>query len=162
MLSAHGCKKRTTDPRWAGYADGRIVAPLLASDRGASEFDDNPIKPIRLMGEDLVLYKDLSGKFGLVGRHCPHRRADLACGWVEDKGIRCSYHGWLMDETGHCLEQPYEDAVSPNPSKAGCRIAGYPVRELVACSGPLWDRSLRRNCQCGSRLPGRTDFARSC
>ena len=102
---------------------------------GASEFDDNPIKPIRLMGEDLVLYKDLAGKFGLVGRHCPHRRADLACGWVEDKGIRCSYHGWLMDETGQCLEQPYEDTVSPKPSKAGCRIAGYPVREL---GGLLW------------------------
>ena len=102
---------------------------------GASEFDDNPIKPIRLMGENLVLYKDLSGKFGLIGRHCPHRRADLACGWVEDNGLRCSYHGWLMDETGQCLEQPYEDTVSPKPSKAGCRIAGYPVREL---GGLLW------------------------
>ena len=44
---------------------------------GASEFDGNPIKAIRLLGEDLVLYKDLGGRFGLLDRHCPHRRADL-------------------------------------------------------------------------------------
>ena len=102
---------------------------------GASEFDSNPIKPIRLMGENLVLYRDRNGTYGLVERQCPHRRADLAYGWVEEKGIRCSYHGWLMDETGQCIEQPYEETVSPKPSKAGCRIAGYPVRELA---GLLW------------------------
>jgi 5,5'-dehydrodivanillate O-demethylase len=102
---------------------------------GASQLERDPIKPIRLMGEDLVLYKDRAGTYGLVDRHCPHRRADLAYGWIEDKGIRCSYHGWLMDETGQCIEQPYEDTVSPKPSKAGCRIAGYPVRELA---GLLW------------------------
>jgi 5,5'-dehydrodivanillate O-demethylase len=102
---------------------------------GASELEKNPIKPLRLMGEDLVLYKNLRGTYGLVGRHCPHRRADLAYGWVEEKGIRCSYHGWLMDQTGQCIEQPYEDTASPKPSKSGCAIAGYPVRELA---GLLW------------------------
>ena len=45
---------------------------------GASELADNPIKAVRLMGEDLVLYQDLSGQYGLLGRHCPHRRADLS------------------------------------------------------------------------------------
>ena len=98
---------------------------------GASEFDKISIKPVRLMGEDLVLYKDLGGIFGLVDRHCPHRRADLSYGWVEPHGIRCSYHGWLMDETGQCLEQPYEDTASPKPSKANCGIRAYPVRELA-------------------------------
>ena len=73
---------------------------------GASELDANPIKPIRLMGEDLVVYRDRGGRYGLVDRHCPHRRADMTYGWVEPRGIRCSYHGWLMDETGRCLEQP--------------------------------------------------------
>ena len=102
---------------------------------GASQLDDNPIKPIRLMGENLVLYKDRTGTYGLVDRHCAHRRADLAYGWVEDSGIRCSYHGWLFDGTGQCIEQPYEDTANPKPSKAGCRIAGYPVRELA---GLLW------------------------
>src|ERR1700740_626736 len=73
---------------------------------GASELDAAPIKPVRLMGEDLVLYRDRAGRYGLVDRHCPHRRADLAYGWVEEHGIRCSYHGWLFDEAGSCLEQP--------------------------------------------------------
>jgi 5,5'-dehydrodivanillate O-demethylase oxygenase subunit len=103
---------------------------------GASELDKAPIKPVRLLGEDLVLYKDLSGRFGLVDRHCPHRRADLLYGWVEASGIRCSYHGWLMDEQGRCIEQPYEDVAHPNPrAKERCATTAYPVRELA---GLLW------------------------
>lgn len=103
---------------------------------GAAEFDTIETKPIRLFGENLVLYKDLSGTFGLVDRHCPHRRADLSYGFVEQKGIRCNYHGWLMDEKGDCIEQPYEDTINPkNPLKAKCKITAYPVREL---SGLLW------------------------
>jgi len=102
---------------------------------GASQLETNPIKPIRLFGENLVLYKDRSGSFGLVDRHCPHRRADMSYGWVEDRGIRCSYHGWRYDETGACVEQPYEDTASPKPSKSGCEIKAYPVREVA---GLLW------------------------
>ena len=102
---------------------------------GASELEKNPIKPIRLMGENLVLYKDLTGTYGLVDRHCPHRRADMSYGWVEDTGIRCSYHGWRYDESGACIDQPYEDTTNPKPSKAGCGIKAYPVRE---CAGLLW------------------------
>ena len=102
---------------------------------GASELEKNPVKPIRLMGENLVLYKDLSGTFGLVDRHCPHRRADMSYGWVEASGIRCSYHGWRYDETGACIDQPYEDTTSPKPSKSGCEIKAYPVREVA---GLLW------------------------
>jgi 5,5'-dehydrodivanillate O-demethylase oxygenase subunit len=108
---------------------------------GASELAKNPIKPIRIMGEDLVLYRDRGGRYGLVDRHCTHRRADLAYGWVEDHGIRCSYHGWRFDESGACVEQPYEDTTSPKPSKANCGTRAYPVREcaglLFAYMGPL-------------------------
>jgi 5,5'-dehydrodivanillate O-demethylase len=103
---------------------------------GASELDANPIKAIRLFGEDLVLYRDLSGRYGLIDRHCPHRRADLSYGWVEEKGLRCSYHGWLLDEKGHTLEQPYEDLTLPRTSaREGCDIRAYPVKELA---GLLW------------------------
>jgi 5,5'-dehydrodivanillate O-demethylase len=102
---------------------------------GASELATDPIKPIRIMGENLVLYRDHGGRYGLVDRHCPHRRADMAYGWVEAQGIRCSYHGWRYDETGACMEQPYEDTANPKPSKAGCEIKAYPVRE---CAGLLW------------------------
>jgi 5,5'-dehydrodivanillate O-demethylase len=59
----------------------------------------------------------------------------MSYGWVEDRGIRCSYHGWRYDQTGECIEQPYEDTVSPKPSKAGCGIKAYPVREMA---GLLW------------------------
>ena len=70
---------------------------------GAADFDQVSIKPIRLFGENLVLYKDLSGTFGLVERQCAHRSADLAYGFVEKFGIRCNYHGWLYDQCGRCL-----------------------------------------------------------
>ena len=70
-----------------------------------TEFDDKETKPVRLMGEDLVLYKDKSGTFGLVDRHCPHRRADLSYAYVEECGLRCNYHGWLFNEKGECMKE---------------------------------------------------------
>jgi 5,5'-dehydrodivanillate O-demethylase len=108
---------------------------------GAAEFEGKDVKAIRLLGEDLTLYKDLSGTFGLVDRHCPHRRADLSYGFVEKTGLRCNYHGWLMNETGACIEQPYEDTVNPNNRmKERCSIKAYPVKEvaglLFAYMGP--------------------------
>jgi 5,5'-dehydrodivanillate O-demethylase len=63
-------------------------------------------RSITLLGEDLVLYRMPSGAYGLVERHCPHRRADLANGYVEEGGIRCSYHGWKFDSTGQCIDPP--------------------------------------------------------
>jgi phthalate 4,5-dioxygenase len=64
--------------------------------------------PVRLLGEDLVLFRDDSGQPGLLGIHCAHRGADLSYGRLEDGGLRCIYHGWLYDRTGRCLEQPGE------------------------------------------------------
>ncbi|MBC2665993.1 aromatic ring-hydroxylating dioxygenase subunit alpha [Novosphingobium flavum] len=103
---------------------------------GAAELDDQPIKPVRLFGEDLVLYRDLSGNHGLIDRHCPHRRADLAYGFVEPDGLRCSYHGWAMNAAGAVTSVPYDDIVLPaHRLKQACSIAAYPVRELA---GMLW------------------------
>ena len=64
------------------------------------------------MGEDLVLYRRPDGAFGLIEPHCPHRRAGLINGYVEDDGIRCSYHGWKFDLQGQCIAQPFEETVS--------------------------------------------------
>jgi 5,5'-dehydrodivanillate O-demethylase oxygenase subunit len=101
-----------------------------------SEFDDKETRPVRLMGEELVLYKDLSGTFGLVDRHCPHRHADLSYGFVEETGLRCNYHGWLFDEQGDCIGQPYEDTVDLEQKlRAGCSVKAYPVE---AKAGLLW------------------------
>lgn len=102
----------------------------------AAEIDDLLIKPLRLLGEDLVLFKDRGGRYGLVDRHCPHRRADLSYGFVEERGLRCSYHGWLFDAVGRCLEQPYEDIVRPEVCfKDRISLKAYPV-EVKA--GLVW------------------------
>jgi 5,5'-dehydrodivanillate O-demethylase oxygenase subunit len=91
------------------------------------ELDDAPIKPVTLMGEELVLYRDLSGTYGLTDRHCAHRRADLSYGFVEKCGIRCNYHGWCFDEKGRCVAQPFEETVKPGGLKDDVRIKAYPV-----------------------------------
>ena len=97
----------------------------------AAELDDKATKPVRILGEDLVLYKDKSGTIGLIERFCPHRRVDLSYGIPEDNGLRCMYHGWMMDETGQCIEQPFEETVRPDGRfKEKVKIAGYPVEEL--------------------------------
>jgi phthalate 4,5-dioxygenase oxygenase subunit len=69
---------------------------------------NGPPLPVRLLGEDLVLFRDNQGLPGLLGIHCSHRGADLSYGRLEDGGLRCIYHGWLYDISGRCLEQPGE------------------------------------------------------
>jgi phenylpropionate dioxygenase-like ring-hydroxylating dioxygenase large terminal subunit len=88
---------------------------------------NRPIKPVRLFGEDLVIFKDGRGRYGLVGRHCPHRGTDLAFGRLENGGLRCAFHGWLFDIDGKCLETPAE----PDDSNlcANIRQKAYPVVE---------------------------------
>ena len=61
-----------------------------------SEVEDVP-RLIRVMGEDLVLFRDKSARYGLVHRQCPHRRASMEFGMCDERGIRCCYHGWLFD-----------------------------------------------------------------
>ena len=84
--------------------------------------------PVRLLGEDLVLFRDNQGEIGLLGLHCSHRGADLSYGRCEDGGLRCIYHGWLYDRQGRCLEQPGEPAGSEFKDKI--RHTAYPCREL--------------------------------
>ncbi len=109
---------------------------------GVDELLRNPVKPVRLMGEDLVLYRDLGGTLGLVDRHCAHRRADLSYGYVEQEGIRCNYHGWQYKETGACIQQPFEEVANPG-GRLACKVKlkAYPVREkadmIWAYLGPL-------------------------
>lgn len=95
--------------------------------------DDRPVVPVRLMGEDLVLFRDELGEFGLLDRACAHRRADLAFGRLEDDGLRCSFHGWLFDRTGACLETPAEPAGSTFCSRVSQR--SYPAMER---NGIVW------------------------
>jgi 5,5'-dehydrodivanillate O-demethylase len=120
----------------AGTPMGELLRRYWWPIAGVSEFDETPTKPVRLMGEDLALYRDRSGNYGLLDRHCPHRRADLTYGLVEDCGLRCSYHGWHFDGHGRCLEQPYDDIANAEANlKAQVRVKAYPVEE---CGGLLW------------------------
>jgi 5,5'-dehydrodivanillate O-demethylase len=120
----------------AGTPMGELLRRYWMPIAAASEFDTNPIKAVRLMGEDLVLYRDMSGTYGLVDRHCPHRRADMSYGFVEHCGIRCNYHGWNFDESGRCIEQPFEDIANPAANfKDKVRINAYQVESRF---GLIW------------------------
>lgn len=89
--------------------------------------EKRPVRAVRLMGQDFVLFRDEKGELGLLDRDCPHRGADLAFGRLEDGGLRCPFHGWLFDVKGTCLETPAE----PAGSKLCTRIkqSAYPVVE---------------------------------
>ncbi len=81
--------------------------------------------PVRIMREDLTLFRGESGSYHLVGGRCAHRGTLLYPGWIEGDTIRCPYHGWRYDGAGQCVERPAEkDAGSANS-----KIPGYPVRD---------------------------------
>jgi 5,5'-dehydrodivanillate O-demethylase oxygenase subunit len=83
---------------------------------------------VRLLGEDLVLFRDGGGRLGILGLHCSHRGTSLEFGRVEDSGIRCCYHGWLYDVGGRCLDQPAEP--ENNAFKNRVQHPAYKVREI--------------------------------
>jgi 5,5'-dehydrodivanillate O-demethylase len=103
-----------------------------------SEQVANKPVPVRLLGEDLVLFRDKSGKLGLLERYCAHRRVSLAVGRVEENCIRCCYHGWAFDHTGQCVDQPVEPEGST--LKNDVKLRAYGVHEasglIFAYLGP--------------------------
>ena len=94
-----------------------------------AELKERPIKRLRILGEDLVLYRGEDGRYGLVEERCSHRGASLAYGRIEGANIRCPYHGWLYDPEGRCLEQPAESADSTYKNRV--RHPAYPVEKLA-------------------------------
>src|SRR5581483_2369220 len=99
---------------------------------------DGPPVAARLLGEDLVVYRDLQGRLGVLGRWCSHRGTDLRYGSVEEAGLRCGYHGWLYNHAGRCLEQPLEPPDST--LKDEIQHKAYPCQEhagiIFAYLGP--------------------------
>lgn len=94
---------------------------------------ENPVRKIKILGEELVLFKDRKGGLGLVGPRCAHRLSHLEFAIPEENGLRCCYHGWLYDSGGHCLEQPLEPPDST--LKHRIKIPAYPVQEM---GGLVW------------------------
>src|SRR2546430_15619857 len=93
----------------AGTGMGELLRRYWMPIAAVAELDDHETKPVRLMGEDLVLYKDKNGTYGLLDRHCAHRRADPCHGFTQDPGPRCHYPRRLYSQTGQGLAQPLEE-----------------------------------------------------
>jgi 5,5'-dehydrodivanillate O-demethylase len=98
-----------------------------------TELAQEPVLPVRLLGEDLALFQTEQGALGLVTQRCPHRGASLAYGIPEEDGLRCCYHGWKFNAQGACLEQPAEPPESTFCQRV--RIPAYPAQEM---GGLVW------------------------
>ena len=109
----------------------RYWTPALLSSE-LPEADGPPLR-VRLLGEDLVAFRDTEGKVGLFVQACPHRGASLFFGRNEEAGLRCVYHGWKFDVTGACVDMPSEPAESNFKNKV--RVRAYPTHES---GGIVW------------------------
>ncbi len=109
----------------------RFWVPALLS-RQIPEPDAPPVR-VRILGEQLVAFRDTNGRIGFVAENCPHRGASLFFGRNEEEGLRCVYHGWKFDTSGACVDMPNEPPESNFKHKV--RVAAYPVREA---GGLIW------------------------
>ena len=142
MKSAYGLKIPEADPALTrvgpttpcGELMRRYWQPVCLS----SELKDLP-KTVKILGEDLVAFRDGEGRAGLLFFRCSHRGTSLEYGRVESRGLRCCYHGWLYDVEGNVLEMPLEPV--NNPFLKQIQHPCYPVREfgglVFAYMGPL-------------------------
>ncbi|MBO0825633.1 MAG: aromatic ring-hydroxylating dioxygenase subunit alpha [Actinobacteria bacterium] len=103
----------------------RFWLPAVLS-REVAEPDDAPVR-VRMLGEDLVAFRDTAGQVGLIGAYCPHRRAPMFFGRNEECGLRCVYHGWKFDAAGNCVDMPSEPPDSI--FKTRVNIDAYPTWE---------------------------------
>lgn len=109
----------------------RYWQPAALVDEFDPRFDarmaQRPLKAVRLLGQDLILFRDDQGRWGLLDRDCPHRGADLKFARHEGDGVRCPFHGWKFDAGGRCLETPAEPMGSTLCQRVTQR--SYPVIE---------------------------------
>ena len=115
----------------AGELFRRYWIPACLSEE-LPERDGAPLR-LRLLGEDLVAFRDTEGEIGLVDAYCPHRRASMFFGRNEECGIRCVYHGWKFDRHGDCVDMPSEPPGTP--LQARVKMTAYPTFEA---GGVVW------------------------
>ena len=112
------------------------------------DLDKDPVQKVRLLGENLTLYRSERGEYGLLGDRCPHRCLSMEYGIPDERGLRCAYHGWLYDAKGRCLEQPFEDRTLPdNPYKdkvtiKGAIVEGQPMPFEQALTMPTREEAI--------------------
>lgn len=121
-----------------GTPCGELMRRYWIPIRPFSQLLENPVLKVRILGEDVVLYRNKKGGLGLIGDRCLHRLVDLQFGIPDDDGLRCPYHGWLYGDTGKCLERPMEGKPQGEIKQ---KLKAYPVQELgglvFAYMGPL-------------------------
>jgi 5,5'-dehydrodivanillate O-demethylase len=110
----------------------------------APELEAEPVQPVRLLGENLTLFKTTRGEIGLVGERCAHRAISLAYGIPQENGLRCAYHGWTYNAEARVVDMPFEPACLPLEVKA------YPAQELGGLIWPISARSHFRSSHVGS------------
>lgn len=139
--TAYGREPAQSDGDLVGVGPGTPCGEYLRrywQPVGVSENVTSRPQTVRILGEDLILFRDKSGRPGLLYPRCMHRGASLYFGKVTEDGIRCCYHGWLFDVEGNCLEQPCEPQGGLHRDKA--RQPWYPVEEryglVFAYMGP--------------------------
>ena len=122
-----------------GTPMGELMRRYWQPFAAAVDLADKWTQKVRLLGEDLVLFRDRQGGLGLIAEHCPHRRASFAHGIPTERGIRCPYHGWEFNAAGHCLHQPFEADNATFRNKVA--TDAYPVQALggvlFAYMGPI-------------------------
>ncbi len=106
---------------------------LPALQTGELPDPDCPPVRIKLLGEELIAFRDTTSAVGLIDNNCPHRRASLFFGRNEESGLRCVYHGWKFDVNGECVDMPSEPAESNFKDKV--KIKSYPTHER---NGVIW------------------------
>jgi phthalate 4,5-dioxygenase oxygenase subunit len=109
----------------------RYWQPVLLT-REVADNDGDPIR-VRILSEDLIAFRDTSGRVGLMTEWCPHRLTSLFLGRNEEDGIRCVYHGWKFDVTGACVDMPNEPEEYDFKHKV--KIVAYPTEEM---GGVIW------------------------
>jgi len=141
---------------------GRLLRRYWHPVAALSSLANQPVRSVRLLGEDLVLFRANNGTLGLVEPRCAHRGARLDLGYTDACGLRCAYHGWLYDQQGQCLDTPLEPPTSTLKQRA--RVKSYPATALgglvfaylgQAPAPPLprwdllvWPNSIRQIVQC--------------
>ncbi len=113
----------------AGTPVGNLLRRYWHPIAATVDLDTDPVRPVRILGEDLILYRDEAGKLGLVAERCAHRGISLAYGIPQENGLRCAYHGWTYNAQGNVVDMPFEPACLP------LKITAYPVEEL---GGLVW------------------------
>ena len=130
--TAYGLKPRRHDPVLTEVGAGTPMGELLRRywhPVGLTVDASDTPRQVRVLGEDLILFRDGKGRAGLLYPRCAHRGTTLYYGKVDEKGVRCCYHGWQFDVEGRCIDQPCEPENGAR-SRDRVRQPWYPVQEL--------------------------------